>query len=34
METTIFRDGLSRAEVEETLKNYDPEEIVVRNGRS
>ena len=34
METTIFRDGLSRAEVEDTLKNYDPEEIVVRNGRS
>ncbi len=34
METTIFRDGLSRAEVEETLRNYDPEEIVVRNGRS
>lgn len=34
METTIFRDGLSRAEVEVTLKNFDPEEIVVRNGRS
>ena len=34
METTIFRDGLSRAEVEATLKNFDAEEIVVRNGRS
>ncbi len=34
METTIFRDGLSRAEVDATLKPMDPEEIVVRNGRS
>jgi len=34
METTIFRDGLSRAEVEATLKNFDLEEVVVRNGRS
>jgi NADPH-dependent glutamate synthase beta subunit-like oxidoreductase len=34
METTIFRDGLSRTEVEATLKNFDAEEIVVRNGRS
>ncbi|MCP3867135.1 MAG: FAD-dependent oxidoreductase [Gammaproteobacteria bacterium] len=34
METTIFRDGLSRAEVEATLKNHELEEIVVRNGRS
>ena len=34
METTIFREGRSRAEVEATLKNYDLEEIVVRNGRS
>jgi len=34
METTIFRDGRSRAEVETTLKNYDPEEVVVRDGRS
>jgi len=34
METTIFRDGLSGAEVEVTLKNFDAEQIVVRNGRS
>ncbi len=34
METTIFRDGLSRAEVNATLKNFDAEDIVVRNGRS
>ena len=34
METTIFRDGLSRKEIDATLKSFDPEEIVVRNGRS
>jgi NADPH-dependent glutamate synthase beta subunit-like oxidoreductase len=34
METTIFRDGLSRAEVNATLRPFDPGEIVVRNGRS
>ncbi len=34
METTIFHDGLSRAEVEKTLRNFDPDEVVVRNGRS
>ena len=34
METTIFRDGMSRPEVEATLRNFDPAEIVVRNGRS
>ncbi|MDJ0957917.1 MAG: NAD(P)-binding protein [Arenicellales bacterium] len=34
METTIFRNGLSRGEVDATLKPFDPEQIVVRNGRS
>jgi len=34
METTIFRDGLSRTEVESTLKIVDLEQVVVRNGRS
>jgi NADPH-dependent glutamate synthase beta subunit-like oxidoreductase len=34
METTIFRDGFSRPEVDATLRPFDPEEIVVRNGRS
>jgi NADPH-dependent glutamate synthase beta subunit-like oxidoreductase len=34
METTIFREGLSRAEVEATLKPFSPDEVVVRDGRS
>jgi NADPH-dependent glutamate synthase beta subunit-like oxidoreductase len=34
METTIFRDGFSREEVEAMLAPYDADEIVVRNGRS
>jgi len=34
METTIFHDGRSRAEVEATLKINDYEKVVVRNGRS
>ncbi len=34
MQTSIFNDGLSRAEVEDTLKNFNADEMVVRNGRS
>jgi NADPH-dependent glutamate synthase beta subunit-like oxidoreductase len=34
METSIFREGLSRAEVEARLRVDDLEEVVVRNGRS
>ncbi len=34
METTIFRDGFSREQVEGMLAPYDADEIVVRNGRS
>ena len=34
METTIFREGLSRIEVEATLKPFSPDEVVVRDGRS
>ena len=34
METSIFREGLSRAEVEAGLRITDLEKVVVRNGRS
>jgi NADPH-dependent glutamate synthase beta subunit-like oxidoreductase len=34
METTILSEGVSRADVDATLKAFDPSEIVVRNGRS
>lgn len=34
MEPTILADGMSRAEVEAGLQQSDPEERVVRNGRS
>jgi NADPH-dependent glutamate synthase beta subunit-like oxidoreductase len=34
METSIFREGLSRSEVETGLRITDLEEVVVRNGRS
>jgi NADPH-dependent glutamate synthase beta subunit-like oxidoreductase len=34
METTIFRDGFTREQVEGMLAPYDADEIVVRNGRS
>jgi NADPH-dependent glutamate synthase beta subunit-like oxidoreductase len=34
MESTILTKGVSRAEVEETLKPFDPDDVVVRNGRS
>ncbi len=34
METTIFDQGLSPEQVETGLKPFDPEEVVVRNGRS
>ncbi|OGT90427.1 MAG: hypothetical protein A2286_10845 [Gammaproteobacteria bacterium RIFOXYA12_FULL_61_12] len=34
MERTIYADGLSRDEVEDSLKLFDAHDIVVRNGRS
>ncbi len=34
METTIFDQGLSVEQVETGLKPFDPEDVVVRNGRS
>ncbi len=34
METSILHDGLTRGEVERSLKAFDPVDIVVRNGRS
>ncbi|MCP4284323.1 MAG: hypothetical protein GY792_07730, partial [Gammaproteobacteria bacterium] len=34
MESTILTNGVSYAEVEENLKPFDPDEVVVRNGGS
>ena len=34
MEISIFRDGLTRTDVENNLRPFDPSDVVVRNGRS